>query len=102
MGLESRMRLDEPRQDLRWPGSNPDYASWTASVAGRWQHAARCATCGGLKAAHAAPVSGHGDRVRTKVRTRLADFLDARPAGTVLGNRDLELGGAEPGEFRGD
>jgi hypothetical protein len=54
MGLESRMTLDEPRQGLRWPGSNPDYASWSATIAGRWQHAARCATCRGLK-----PVRGN-------------------------------------------
>ena len=54
MGLESRMTLEEPRQDLRWPDSNPDYVSWSATIAGRWQHAARCATCCGLK-----PVRGN-------------------------------------------
>jgi hypothetical protein len=56
MELESRSTLNGPRQELRWSGSGRDYAWWTESIADRWQHAARCATCRGLK--HV-PVSGH-------------------------------------------
>ena len=61
MGSESRLTLDEPRRELRWSGSDPDYASWIQTVAGRWQHAVRCATCRGLK-----PVRGNEHSVAPK------------------------------------
>jgi hypothetical protein len=48
MGLKSRPTRDDTRQELRWRGLGPGYAVWTETVAGRWQHAVRCATCRGL------------------------------------------------------
>jgi hypothetical protein len=56
MRLDSRSQLT-PRQGLRWLGSATRHARWTETVAGRWQHAARCATCRGV-------VSAEDDRHR--------------------------------------
>jgi len=50
MRVDSRSQV-VPRQGLRWLGSAFAYTSWTQTVAGRWQHAARCATCRGVVSA---------------------------------------------------
>lgn len=33
----------------RWVKSGPGYPQWTSVMGARWQHAARCAHCGGLR-----------------------------------------------------
>jgi hypothetical protein len=51
MGLESDLSPKVLRHGPRWSGSTPDFRDWNEAMAGRWQHAMRCATCCGLKPA---------------------------------------------------